>query len=633
MVERLACPRCGAVFRQKFGRCPLDATPLAAVDHDPLVGITLADRYVIETCAGEGGMGRVYRARHRHLDSLLAVKVLYGDLAADTTMRRRFTREAKAASRLDHPNLVSVIDFGTTDLGLLYLVMSFVEGRELEEIIEQDGPLAPERIIRLVRQLCAGLGHAHDQGWIHRDFKGQNVIVTGAGESEQARILDFGLAYTREPQDGVRLTTEGMVMGTPAYMSPEQATRADLDHRTDLFSLGVLLYEMLSGVLPFDGTPAEIARQNLAADPPPISERVPDLAVDPGLESIARRLMEKRPDDRFQSAHEVIAALDMLAAGDVATQSLPALPATPPTPAAALASGDERRGSGGPGPGPAGGSSAEPGSDRDAPAPGPRTEGRDEPGQVTTRNEVDAFGATRGSEALVTTKVREHGRGKWLLAASVAALAVIIALLVRGMGARAPVATEPDTDPGAAHGGMLIAAEESLTTLDATGSVMTDAVLGAPNQATTPVLPAGSAGTEPDQPEAARRQAAQPEADQPEAASLPQANAASPRAGSRRDRGSRARGSRDRGEDGETRRARQAAAPSVSDLVTLYERVGEKLARLDRERGSGAAGSLWNTYRSIPLADALRTPSLGQEAMRKLRRIEKSADRALSAQR
>jgi serine/threonine-protein kinase len=309
MQTRYGCPDCLAVFRSGFARCPLDGAPLQELVQDPLANSLFADRYVIEDCIGEGGMGRVYRARHQRMSRLFAIKVLYGDHATDPKMRDRFAREAESASRLHHPNVISVTDFGETDQGLLFLVMDFVEGRELGDLIAATGPLAADRVRTLLRQLALGLAHAHDKGLVHRDFKGENVIVTGEPPDEVARIVDFGIAVLRDEGEG-RLTTEGMVLGTPAYMSPEQATGSELDARTDLYSLGVLTYEMLAGVLPFDGSPMAVARMHLSMEPPPISERVPGVVADPALEAIALQLMEKRPEDRYQSAAALIAALD-----------------------------------------------------------------------------------------------------------------------------------------------------------------------------------------------------------------------------------------------------------------------------------------------------------------------------------
>lgn len=296
------------MFRSGFARCPLDGAPLQTLAEDPLAGSLFADRYVIDECIGEGAMGRVYRARHQRMSRRFAIKVLFGDHATDPKMRDRFAREAEAASRLHHPNVISVTDFGETEEGLLFLVMDYVDGRELADVIRDAGPLGAVRVRHLLRQLALGLAHAHQKDLVHRDFKAENVIVTGADPDEVPRIVDFGIAVIREGSES-RLTTQGMVLGTPAYMSPEQATGAELDARTDLYSLGVLAYEMLAGVLPFEGTPLAVARMNLAVVPPRIAARVPGLEVDRQLEDIAFKLMEKRPEDRFQSAADLIEAL------------------------------------------------------------------------------------------------------------------------------------------------------------------------------------------------------------------------------------------------------------------------------------------------------------------------------------
>ena len=302
---------CGAVFRTRYARCPSDGTELGAFVEDPLLEATFEGRYVIEECVGEGAMGRVYRARHTRVSRHFAVKVLFGDHAADPKMRERFAREAEAASRLQHPNVVPVLDFGETAGGLLYLVMDYVDGPSLATLIDRDGPLSPDRVRRLLRQLCGGLAHAHERGLVHRDFKSENVLITGGGEDESPRIADFGIAILLEGAGAhSRLTTDGMVLGTPAYMAPEQATLQPIDHRTDLFSLGVAVYEMLAGALPFDGEPIEMARKNLNDDPPPIAERAPHAPGDDDLEAIARKLMAKDPAERVQSAREVGRALD-----------------------------------------------------------------------------------------------------------------------------------------------------------------------------------------------------------------------------------------------------------------------------------------------------------------------------------
>ena len=224
---------------------------LVVADADPLLGQILGGRYVIEALIGEGGLGRVYRARHVQITRRYAVKVPFGDVAGDDRLRRRFAQEAEAAGRLEHPNLVHVLDVGETDAGLLYLIMDFVDGQSLARSIAR-GPMAPAAVARLIGQIAAGLGHAHDRGLVHRDLKPDNVLIVASDHGPVARIVDFGIAIFRD-DDASRVTTQGIVMGTPHYMAPEQATGGKLDARTDLFALGVILYELLAGVLPFEG--------------------------------------------------------------------------------------------------------------------------------------------------------------------------------------------------------------------------------------------------------------------------------------------------------------------------------------------------------------------------------------------
>jgi tRNA A-37 threonylcarbamoyl transferase component Bud32 len=265
---------------------------------------------VLQKCIGQGGMGRVYRAQHTMISRHFAVKVLFGTVATDEKARERFKQEAEAISRLDHPNLVSIADYGEWE-GRPYLVMDYVEGINLAEIVQTQAPLPPERVVGLARQLAAGLQHAHERELIHRDFKPANIIVVREGPEERPRILDFGLAILADT-DNQRLTTNGLVLGTPAFMSPEQACGEPIDHRSDLFALGLIMYEMLAGKHPFDGTGSAIARQNLAAPAPPFRKRAPAARVPPVLEAIVFRLLEKDPPHRFQSAAQLIAALDQL---------------------------------------------------------------------------------------------------------------------------------------------------------------------------------------------------------------------------------------------------------------------------------------------------------------------------------
>jgi serine/threonine-protein kinase len=300
------CPQCHLVFRdQRVGICAVHGSRLVEQEFDPLVGRTV-DRYQILERLGGGAMGSVYRAKHAVLDRLCAIKVLYGEYAHDENLRKRFEREAKAVSRIRHANVVAVSDFGSSDT-ITFLVMDYVEGRPLDRIIEEEAPLSPTRTARIVRQIAAGLQEAHSQGFVHRDMKPPNVMVSGARGGEEVHILDFGLVsllYRRI--DAERLTIEGQLVGTPMYMSPEQTLDAAVGPRADLYSLGVMMYEMLAGRPPFlhEGRIA-LMFSHVHQPPPPL----PSCG---GLEDVVMRLLQKRPEDRFQTAKDLIESLDHL---------------------------------------------------------------------------------------------------------------------------------------------------------------------------------------------------------------------------------------------------------------------------------------------------------------------------------
>jgi serine/threonine protein kinase len=285
-------------------------------DHASLIGQVLANRYQIEHLLGEGAMGAVYKARHIKVGRPFAVKILHKRLLEDAKLALRFEREAELAGRLRHPNVIGVVDVGETPDGWRYMVMDFAEGVDLATLLGE-APMPPQRITNLVRQMLEGLYHAHEAGLIHRDFKPENVIVERDDHDvEVPRIVDFGIAILREGGESTdaagRLTTNGLVLGTPHYMAPEQAVADPIDHRIDLFAMGIVIYEMLSGRLPFDGSGAEVARANLLLDPPPIAQRVPYLEVDPLLEAFARKLLAKKRDHRPANAKVARELLDLI---------------------------------------------------------------------------------------------------------------------------------------------------------------------------------------------------------------------------------------------------------------------------------------------------------------------------------
>jgi eukaryotic-like serine/threonine-protein kinase len=289
--------------------------PTTRARRPTLVGTTVLDTYVIEAELGSGAMGSVYRARHVKLPRHVALKVMHEHLVGEGALLARFYREAKAAARLQHPNVVAVLDVGENHDGKHVMVMELVDGESLGD--QMDDGLAPERIVPIITQLLAGLEHAHDAGLVHRDLKPDNVLVDRNGV---ARIADFGIAALRRTDEPVdKLTGTGMIVGTPLYMAPEQARGDAVDHRADLYALGIILYEMLAGVAPFDGSAMEVAVAKIDKDPPAIRERAPHAQVDRVLEVFLAKLIARSPDARFASAlaaREVLElyAVDRLAA-------------------------------------------------------------------------------------------------------------------------------------------------------------------------------------------------------------------------------------------------------------------------------------------------------------------------------
>jgi serine/threonine-protein kinase len=291
----------------------------AALDRSgSLVGQTVAGKFAVEAYIGGGAMGEVYRAMHVDLGRTIALKVMRSDLE-DETFIQRFQREAKAASLLDHPNTVRVLDFGTESSGLAYIAMEYLDGRDLYDVIKHEFPLSSPRIVDLLGQALSAMKAAHRLGIVHRDIKPENIMVVvvpddeGGEPREVVKVCDFGIAKisdSRSPQTepGRALTGTGTLMGTPEYMSPEQSRGEPLDARSDLYSMGVVLFQMLTGRVPFTSeTPIGVVVKQVTDLPPHPAELRPD--VDPRLAEICLRALEKRPDDRFQSAADMRAAI------------------------------------------------------------------------------------------------------------------------------------------------------------------------------------------------------------------------------------------------------------------------------------------------------------------------------------
>jgi eukaryotic-like serine/threonine-protein kinase len=354
------CPTCRQIFAAGIKFCPYDGHALdeaepavTEVPSDDLLGQLLAERYRLETRLGEGGMGVVYGGRHIIIDKRVAVKVLRSEYCQDERQAERFLREAKAASRIGHPNIVDITDFGSLPNGQIFLVMEFLVGHTLAWEIRKSA-IPAGRCIHLGVQICHALAAAHAKGIVHRDLKPENIFLCNPSTAATAermighpedtiKLLDFGIAKFALEADGKRLTRAGSVFGTPQYMSPEQAAGQDADHRLDIYAMGCILYEMLTGELPFnaDTFMGTLSKQLFEAPKPPHELR-PDLHIRPALEAVVLKAMQKQADDRYQSALELCAALvacaehgDLPASDTVPEEEEEAAP--PPAPAIAPA--------------------------------------------------------------------------------------------------------------------------------------------------------------------------------------------------------------------------------------------------------------------------------------------------------
>jgi serine/threonine-protein kinase len=289
--------------------------PSSAAEADPLIGRTINDRYRIVEAIGQGGMGRVYKALQSPLDRVVALKILGAGHDRDPNFYKRFFLEASVTAKLTHPNTITLYDYGRTEDGIFFIAMEFLDGRTLSQAMQQEGPLAQERVVHVAQQICRSLREAHALGIIHRDLKPANVMLLRQHDDHDfVKVLDFGLVkfFHGDNPDG-EITNAGTFMGSPHYIAPEQARNQGPDQRCDLYSLGVLLYQMLTGKVPFTAvSPVDIILKHLHEAPVPPRELRPDLAIDAQLEAIVLRCMAKEREDRFQSMDELLGALKLL---------------------------------------------------------------------------------------------------------------------------------------------------------------------------------------------------------------------------------------------------------------------------------------------------------------------------------
>jgi len=297
------CPECGRKNEPQ------------AENGDPLAGKVIANTFRLIKAIGSGAMGTIYRAEQISLQKAVVIKLLHKHLTGDPTLAKRFHREAKAASLLNHPNCISIIDFGQSEDGMLYIAMEFIDGRDLAELIYEEFPLDPKRIISMLKQTCTALDEAHANGVLHRDLKPENIMVTERRhERDFVKVLDFGIAKLQENSPGgagTFQTMAGVVCGTPEYMSPEQARGEKLDGRSDLYSIGIILYQMLTNTVPFEAdSPLGVVTKHLSEIPKAPSDIFPSVA--PGLERLCTSLMEKKREARPPTALDVVAELERI---------------------------------------------------------------------------------------------------------------------------------------------------------------------------------------------------------------------------------------------------------------------------------------------------------------------------------
>jgi serine/threonine protein kinase len=278
---------------------------------ESIIGQIVADRFRVQSLLGEGGTGQVYLAEHNVLERQFAIKVLRRDLISDQTAAERFRREARAASRMQHRNIVYISDFGSLTDGRLYLVMEYIPGDELSTVIASEKRLPSERAARILLQVAEALDYAHDKGVVHRDLKAENIIITTERHRRDVvKILDFGLAKILFGAGNLdTITFKGQIFGTPEYIPPEQITGDPVDQRADIYAMGVLAFELVTGRTPFTGTLMELLVAHRKLTPPRPTDTCPDANIHPCFDAIVERAMQKNPGDRYQRASDIAAVL------------------------------------------------------------------------------------------------------------------------------------------------------------------------------------------------------------------------------------------------------------------------------------------------------------------------------------
>ncbi len=321
------CPICDTEYGDDAAFCSRDRSPLQPAGPGTskgLLGQLVAERYQVERRIGEGGMGEVYLATHLLMGRRCALKVMSPALSKDANAVSRFNREATNASRISHPNVCAVYDFGLTADGLVYLAMEYVEGKTLTAVLSESGPLPVARAADLVAQCAAGLAAAHELGIVHRDLKPDNIMVVAGKDREIVKLVDFGIAKVVEGSEGQRVTQTGFVVGTPEYMAPEQLSGDPLDPRVDQYALALVLYRLITGRLPFDaGSIQETLVKRLTSLPQPLAAAHPGATFPAGLQGVMDTALARIPEERYGSVAAFAAAVNEVSATSaVATRKL-----------------------------------------------------------------------------------------------------------------------------------------------------------------------------------------------------------------------------------------------------------------------------------------------------------------------
>jgi serine/threonine-protein kinase len=298
------CPVCSSEWPDDTRFCPKDGSTLRVAEGADLIGSIVADRYHIEKKLGEGGMGAVYLAEHVKMGRRSAIKVMTQSMASDPEAIARFNREAANAARINHPNVCAIYDFGETEDGTIYLAMEFIEGESLSDTLRREGAIDLDRAAEILRQAGEALQAAHDLGIVHRDLKPDNIMVAkGRDGADVVKVVDFGIAKAMTGEEGQKVTRTGLVVGTPEYMSPEQLSGDVLNGRSDIYSLALVFFRMVTGALPFQAESSqETMIKRLTDDPLKLSEVAPDAGWPPRLQGVMDRALERMPADRYESA-------------------------------------------------------------------------------------------------------------------------------------------------------------------------------------------------------------------------------------------------------------------------------------------------------------------------------------------